>query len=94
MPIVFQGRSAGNLYLISDTNELESRVRSYLGIVGAVLLASLVAAFLVSRASQRRISNPMIKLADTAKLVSSLVRRTQGDGGKKARSPGRARHKL
>jgi PAS domain S-box-containing protein len=70
VPIVFQGSTAGTVSLISDTNELESRVRRYLGIVGAVLLASLVAAFLVSRASQRRISKPMIKLADTAKLVS------------------------
>jgi PAS domain S-box-containing protein len=69
-PIVFQGGHAGNVYLVSDTNELESRIHRYLGIVVAVLLGSLLAAFLVSRASQRRISKPMVKLAETAKLVS------------------------
>jgi PAS domain S-box-containing protein len=69
-PIVFQGQNAGQVYLISDTSELKSRVRRYLEIVGAVLVGSLLAAFLISRSSQRRISTPMVKLAETAKLVT------------------------
>jgi PAS domain S-box-containing protein len=69
-PIVFQNQHAGNVYLISDTTELTSRVRRYLEIVGAVLVGSLLAAFLISRSSQRRISTPMVKLAETAKLVT------------------------
>lgn len=69
-PIVFQGHTAGHVYLISDTNELRTRVERYLGIVAAVLLCSLLAAFLVSRSSRASISNPMVKLAETANLVS------------------------
>lgn len=70
VPITFQERILGYAYLISDTKELSSRARRYLEIVGFVLLCSLAAAFLVSRASQRRISNPMVQLAETTKLVT------------------------
>jgi PAS domain S-box-containing protein len=69
-PIVFEGHTAGHVYLISDTNELRNRVERYLGIVAGVLFCSLLAAFLVSRSSQRGISDPMMKLAETANLVS------------------------
>ncbi|MGO8985208.1 MAG: ATP-binding protein [Terriglobales bacterium] len=70
LPVVFEGNIAGKVYLISDTKALANRKRRYLQIMGGILLASLFAAFVVSRASQRGISEPMTKLAETAKLVS------------------------
>lgn len=70
VPIVFRGHVTGNVYLISDTNELRSRVEHYLEIVAIVLIGSLVVAFVISRSSQRSIAKPMAKLAETAKLVT------------------------
>lgn len=69
-PVVVGGQTAGRVYLISDTNALRSRMQRYLGIIAAILLASLLAAFVASRASQRGISAPMVELAETARLVS------------------------
>ena len=70
VPILFHGQNAGDVYLVSDIGELQTRVRRYLGIIGAVLFGSLLAAFLVSRSSQKKISEPMVRLAETAKTVS------------------------
>ena len=70
LPVFFEGRTMGKVYLLSENKALRTRMHRYLGIVGGILLASLLAAFIVSRASQRGISAPMTKLAETAALIS------------------------
>ncbi len=69
-PIVFNGKTVGTVYIRSDTQELTARFETYLIILGIILFASLAAALVVSRIAQRRISEPLAQLADTAQVVS------------------------
>lgn len=69
-PIVFSGKRVGTVYIRSDVQELFERLRSYLAILAAILIFSLAAALLVSRRSQRVISEPIGHLAETARTVS------------------------
>lgn len=68
--IIFQGKTIGTVYIRSDLQVLNDRLRRYGEIVGAVLLLSFLAALLVSWISQRAISEPLASLADTARDVS------------------------
>jgi PAS domain S-box-containing protein len=61
---------AGMLYLQSDLQQLYARLRLYLGIVLLVLCGSVLAALALSQALQRRISGPILALANTAKVIS------------------------
>ncbi len=69
-PIIFQGRQIGTVYIRSDLNERTHRLTRYLGIAGAVLLLSLIAALLVSSVFRRSVAEPIVQLAETARIVS------------------------
>jgi signal transduction histidine kinase len=69
-PIVFQGRQIGMVYIRSDLNERTQRLDRYLAIAGAVLLLSLIAALLVSSIFRRSVAEPIVQLAETARIVS------------------------
>lgn len=68
--IVFEGKPVGIVYLISDLSAIYDRLESYAVILLAILLVSLFAALGLSRLSQRVISQPILHLADTARIVS------------------------
>jgi signal transduction histidine kinase len=68
--IAFNGRPVGSVSLESNLTELTTRRAQYLGIIATVLIASMLAALLVSLLSQRVISRPIIRLADLARRVS------------------------
>ena len=68
--IVFQGKPVGVVYLISDLGAIYDRLKSYALILLAILIVSLFAALGVSRLSQRVISLPILRLANTARTVS------------------------
>jgi light-regulated signal transduction histidine kinase (bacteriophytochrome) len=65
---------AGTVYIQSDFQELIDRLKRYLVIVGIVCLASLVAAVLMSSVIRRAIADPILQLAETARIVSSEKR--------------------
>lgn len=69
-PVVQGGSRLGTLYLRSDTQTLRERLQLYAGIVGLVLLVSAITAYLLSRALQGQIADPILALAATARLVS------------------------
>jgi signal transduction histidine kinase/CheY-like chemotaxis protein len=69
--IVFEGKPTGFVYIQSDLSVINDRLKSYALIAAAVLLISLVFALLVSRVSQRVISEPVVQLAQTVRVVSS-----------------------
>ncbi len=60
----------GTLYLKSDLQALHERTRLYAGITIIFLLGSFVIAFGISTVLQNRIAEPILELANTAKLVS------------------------
>ncbi len=69
-PILFQGRQIGTVYIRSDLHERTQRLARYLLIAGAVLFLSLIAAVLVSSAFRRSVAEPIVQLAETARIVS------------------------
>lgn len=68
--IIFQGKPIGFVYIRADLQAMNDRLTSYTLIVIAVLSLSLVTALLISRMSQRVISQPVVQLAETALRVS------------------------
>src|SRR6266852_2717865 len=68
--IVFQGKPTGTVYMQSDLQEMYMRLKRYAGIAAIVLSASLLAALLVSAMFQRARAEPIVHLAETARIVS------------------------
>jgi signal transduction histidine kinase len=68
--ILFEGKPTGTVYIVSDMERLNARVRLYVGISFIVLAVSLLAALLVSPIFRRAIAEPIIQLAGIAGAVS------------------------
>jgi signal transduction histidine kinase len=68
--IVFQGKLIGTVYIRSDLQEMNDRLVRYAGIVAVVLSLSLMAAFLLATMLQRAATQPILQLAETARIVS------------------------
>jgi signal transduction histidine kinase len=69
-PITHDGRQIGSVYLISDMTAVFDRFLLYTNIAGLIFILSILVAYFVSRRLQRSLSNPILKLAETAKLIS------------------------
>jgi signal transduction histidine kinase len=70
-PIVGSGQAIGTVYILADLYEIQQRLVRYLGIAGTVGLASFALALMISSWLQRRISRPLLQLAQTARIVSA-----------------------
>ncbi len=70
-PVVFQHETIGTIYIQSDLLEMTSRLRRFGLIIGALVLASLFIALLISSKVQGVISQPILRLTDTVKEVSA-----------------------
>ena len=68
--IIFEGKATGIVYISSDLTAMNDRLKSYAVIIVVVFLASLVVALMISRISQRVISEPVMQLAQTVRTVS------------------------
>ena len=68
--IVFEGKPSGTVYIRSDLVELNQRVKRYASIAAIVLLACLLAALLVSAIFRRSVAEPIVRLAEVARIVS------------------------
>jgi PAS domain S-box-containing protein len=69
-PVTFQRKLTAIVYIQSDLQGLYNRLESFVGIGVGVMLASLLAAFLVSSISRRAIAKPIQDLSETARRVS------------------------
>jgi signal transduction histidine kinase len=69
-PIFFQGKPLGYVYIRSDVAEAGQRLVQYGGIAVLVLAFSLLPALLLSTIFRRSVAEPIVELADTARLVS------------------------
>ncbi|HOX58389.1 MAG TPA: PAS domain S-box protein [Candidatus Paceibacterota bacterium] len=70
MPVAEDGVPQGMLYLHSSSHPLHLRLRVYSGIAVLVLLGSALAALALSHTLQRRITDPILALAEVANGVS------------------------
>ncbi len=68
--ISFQGKPTGFVYMRSDLQAINDRLNTYAVIAAAVLMISLIVALVISRISQRVISEPVMQLAQTVRIVS------------------------
>jgi len=68
--ILFQGKTAGTVYIAATLAEIFQRARQYLLIACAILVFCMLAAAIISTISRRLIAQPIIELAETALLVS------------------------
>jgi two-component system, sensor histidine kinase and response regulator len=69
-PIVLDQESVGSVCLQADAQELRSRERRYLAFVLVFLLTSVAAAFVVAQVFKQFISQPILDLIRTTKIVS------------------------
>ncbi len=69
-PVLLHGQPIATVFLTASMNEVDSRLRRYVGIVCLVLLASLGIAILLSTRLQRSITGPLAQLSSVARLVS------------------------
>ena len=69
-PIVHEGKPIGAVYIRSDSQLLENRLKRYAPTIIAVLLLSLTAATFFAWRCQRAVSEPLVRLAETARVVS------------------------
>lgn len=69
-PIVQEGKPIGAVYIRSDSQSLENRLKRYAQTIIAVLLLSLAAATFFAWRSRRAVSGPLVRLAKTARVVS------------------------
>jgi signal transduction histidine kinase/CheY-like chemotaxis protein len=83
--IVFQGKPTAIVYIRSGVEELNRRLERYAGIAAIVLFASLLAALLVSSIFRRAVAEPIVRLAEIAKIVcrdrNYSLRATPNRGG-------------
>src|SRR5207245_3567807 len=64
------GEQIGMFFLESNLTQMYSRLRQYVEIASAVLVISLIVALVLSARLQRLISEPVLRLSDTARIVS------------------------
>jgi PAS domain S-box-containing protein len=70
-PVLLNGKREGTLYLLADLAAMTSQLlRLFGGIFALVLVASLLFAFVLSSQFQRFITNPILRLAGTARAVA------------------------
>lgn len=69
-PVVHDSKRIGTLYLKSDMSAMYQRFALYGCIVAAVVVASFLLAYGLSRRFQRQISQPILDLANTASAVA------------------------
>lgn len=69
-PVIQNDDRLGTLYLLSDTKAIYDRLVLYLIIALAFVLLSFLFAYLLSKRLQASISDPILELAEKAKIVS------------------------
>ncbi len=70
-PVLLNGKREGTLFLLADLHAMSSQLlRLFGGIFSLVLVASLLFAFVLSSQFQRFITNPILRLAGTARTVA------------------------
>jgi signal transduction histidine kinase/CheY-like chemotaxis protein len=68
--IVFQGKPAAIVYIRSDLQAMNARVKNFALIVATLFLMSLAAAMWMSSIARRSIAEPIVQLAEISRVVS------------------------
>src|SRR5258708_11867582 len=68
--IVFEGKPTGTVYIRSDLQDINQRLKRYAAIATFVFAASLIAALMVGSIFQRAVAEPIVHLAEITRVVS------------------------
>lgn len=71
--IVFSGETIGSIYIESDSQPLQARLREYCFAIIATTLLTLLLALLIAPRLQQPISRPLIQLTQTAGAISKAA---------------------
>lgn len=69
--IVMDGERVGTVLIRSDLAEMRARLQRYAGIVTLVLIASIFLGYLLFSKLRRLITDPIMRLSDTAKSITN-----------------------
>ncbi len=69
-PIIVDQDAVGSVAILTDLSEVNERLAGYVGIAGFVFVAAILGSLLIAWAMQRVISEPILHLVDTARIVS------------------------
>ena len=69
-PVAFEGETLGVIYVESDLDEMNARVRHYLYTLGLALLGALTIALALVTKFERIIAAPLIRLTDSMRVVT------------------------
>src|SRR5439155_12898765 len=70
-PVFREDNLKGYLYLESDLRYFYERVKIYSAIAALIMFGSVIVALVLANRLQKRISEPIITLANTARIVSA-----------------------
>lgn len=70
-PVMMEGSQEGFVYLRSDMRFLDERVTWFMVIVAIVLVASLLVAFALSQKMQHIITDPLLRLSNIARQITT-----------------------
>jgi PAS domain S-box-containing protein len=68
--VLFDEEAIGSVYLVSDLQEIQTRMRRFVAFALILMIASSAAAFLVAVLLKRLISKPILDLVETTKTIS------------------------
>ncbi len=69
-PVMLDKEFIGSVSLQYDLDEMHTRVKSYIGIALTIMLVASIVAFFIASGLQSLISTPILRLAETARLIS------------------------
>src|SRR6185437_4103207 len=69
-PVIRDNNQLGTLYMESDLRYFYQRVKVYPAIAALIMVGSLIVALMLANRLQKRISDPMVALAATARHIS------------------------
>ncbi len=70
-PITQRGETIGTIFVMSDLSNLQARLNRYPAVLGGMLAAAMLVAFILSTWLQRIISDPVLHLAQVARSVAA-----------------------
>ncbi len=70
-PITFNDKRIGTTYIRCDLKGMRARLTRYIAIIGGIALAAVCASLLLLSRLQRLISQPILDLANTARVIST-----------------------
>lgn len=85
IPVTEAGQKLGTLYIKRSTKDVALRLAPYIAVALGVLILCFLLTYFLSKRFERSISDPIVRLADTAKLISenqdySVRANAGGDG--------------